>query len=221
MSGHLQLFIPGQSCLNRPRLSEILITFNNRIFMIKKNILAGVFMLAGLTLAASASAQVYMGAALGQAKWDVSCAGATTCKTSDTSYKFIAGYDFTRIFAVETSYVSLGELSASNDASKGEMRAKGFELTGIVRTPQIAGLSGFAKLGVAAIKGEANGTIGPLSATASKSSAQAVYGLGMTYLFAEKTSLRVEIDRRKVKVSDIDNSSAKVTNFSIGVQASY
>ncbi|MDO8303655.1 MAG: outer membrane beta-barrel protein, partial [Sedimentisphaerales bacterium] len=91
----------------------------------------------------------------------------------------------------------------------------------VINTPRIVGISGFAKLGVAAIKGEANGTIGPLSASASKSSAQVVYGFGMKYLFAEKTSLRVEIDRRKVKVSDIDNSTAKVTNFSIGVQASY
>jgi hypothetical protein len=189
--------------------------------MFKKNIAAAAFMFAGLTLAASASAQVYMGAALGQAKWDASCVGATTCKTSDTSYKFIAGYDFARLFGVEASYFSLGELSASNAVSKGEMRAKGFEFSGLVNTPRIAGLSGFAKLGVAAVKGETNGTVGPLSASASKSSVQAVYGLGLTYLFAEKTNLRVEIDRRKVSVSDIDNSTAKVTNFSIGVQASY
>ncbi len=189
--------------------------------MIKKNILAAAFTLVGLTLAAGASAQVYMGAALGQARWDASCAGATTCKTSDTSYKFIAGYDFTRIFGIESSYFSLGELSASNATTKGEMRAKGFEFSSIINTPSIVGISGFAKLGVAAIKGEANGTIGPLSASASKSSAQAVYGLGMKYLFAEKTKLRLEIERRKVKVSDINNSTVNVTNFSIGVQASY
>lgn len=189
--------------------------------MIKKNIIAATFMLTSLTLAASASAQVYMGAALGQARWDASCAGAITCKTSDTSYKFIGGYDFTRIFGVETSYFSLGELSASDATTKGEMRAKGFEFSGVIKTPRIVGLSGFAKLGVAAIKGEANGTIGPLSATASKSSAQGVFGLGMTYMFTEKTSLRAEIEHRKVKVADIGSANVNVTNFSIGVQASY
>jgi OOP family OmpA-OmpF porin len=189
--------------------------------MFKKNILATAFMLTGLTFAASASAQVYVGAALGQARWDIDCAGATTCKTSDTSYKFIGGYDFTRIFGLEASYFSLGELSASNATTKGEMRAKGVEFSGVVRTPQIVGLSGFAKLGVAAIKGETNGTVGTISAVSSKSSAQAVYGLGLTYLFTEKTSLRAEVERRKVKVSDIGNASATATNFSIGIQASY
>ena len=189
--------------------------------MFKKNILAAAFMLAGLTLAASASAQIYVGAALGQAKWDIDCAGATACKSSDTSYKFIGGYNFTRIFGLETSYFSLGELSASNATTKGEMRAKGIEFSGVIRTPQIVGLSGFAKLGVAAVKGETNGTVGTLSAVSSKSTAQAVYGLGATYLFSDKTSLRAEFEQRKVKVSDISNATATVRNFSIGIQASY
>ncbi|MES2047782.1 MAG: outer membrane beta-barrel protein [Pseudomonadota bacterium] len=189
--------------------------------MIKKNIIAAAVMLAGLTLAAGASAQVYLGAAIGQSRWDASCAGATACKTSDTSYKFIGGYDFTRIFGIESSYFSLGELSASNATTVSEMRAKGFEFSGVVRTPRFVGLSGFAKLGVAAIKGETNSTTGSVSSVASKSSAQAVYGLGMTYLFTEKTNLRVEIERRKIKVSDIGNASANATNFSVGVQASY
>lgn len=189
--------------------------------MMKKNIVAAAFMFAGLTLAASASAQVYVGAALGQARWDASCAGATACKTSDTSYKFIGGYDFTRFFGLESSYFSLGELSASDATTKSEMRAKGLEFSGVVKTPRIVGISGFAKLGVAAIKGESNSTTGLLSSVVSKSSAQAVYGLGLTYLFADKTSLRAEIERRKIKVSDIGNASANATNFSVGIQASY
>lgn len=189
--------------------------------MIKKNIVAAALMFAGLTLAAGASAQVYLGAAIGQSRWDASCLGATACKTSDTSYKFIGGYDFTRIFGVESSYFSLGELSASNATTVSQMRAKGLEFSGVVKTPRIVGLSGFAKLGVAAIRGESNSTTGALSSASSKSSAQAVYGLGLTYLFSEKTSLRAEIERRKVKVNDISNASANATNFSIGVQASY
>ena len=189
--------------------------------MIKKNIVAVAFMFAGLTFAASASAQVYVGAAVGQSKWDINCAGLTTCKTSDTSYKFIGGYDFPRIFAVEASYFSLGELSFSNATTKAETRAKGFEFSGLVKTPQIAGLSGFAKLGVAAVKGETNATSGSISAASSKSKAQAVYGVGMTWMFAEKTSLRAEFERRKVDVANIAGSTANVNTFSIGIQASY
>ena len=189
--------------------------------MIKKNIVAAVFMLAGLTLAASASAQVYVGAALGQAKWDINCVGLTTCKTSDTSYKFMGGYDFSRIFAVEASYFSLGELSFSTGAVKAETRGKGFEFSGLIKTPQIAGLSGFAKLGVAAVKGETNGTDGAISVVSSKSKAQAVYGVGMTWMFAEKTSLRADFERRKVDVANVAASTANVNTFSIGIQASY
>ena len=189
--------------------------------MIKKNIIAAALTLAGLTLAASASAQVYVGAGIGQSRWDISCAGLSTCKTSDTSYKFMGGYDFTRIFAVEASYFSLGELSFSNATTKAETRAKGFEFSGLVRTPQVVGLSGFAKLGVAAVKGETNVSIGALSAASSKSKAQAVYGVGMTWMFAEKTSLRAEFERRKVDVANIAGSTANVNTFSIGIQASY
>ena len=188
--------------------------------MIKKNIIAAAFMLAGLTLAASASAQVYVGAAIGQAKWDISCAGLTTCKTSDTSYKFIGGYDFTRIFGVEASYFSLGELNFSNNVLKAETRAKGFEFSGVVRTPQFVGISGFGKLGVAAVKGETNSS-GTIAVESSKTKAQVVYGVGMTYTFTEKTSLRAEFERRKVDVANVANATANVNTFSIGIQASY
>ena len=189
--------------------------------MIKKNIVAAAFMLTGLALATSASAQVYVGAALGQSKWDINCAGLTTCKTSDTSYKFMGGYDFTRIFAVEASYFSLGELSFSSGTVKAETRGKGFEFSGLIKTPQIAGISGFAKLGVAAVKGETNATDGAISAVSSKSKAQPVFGLGMVWTFAEKTGLRVEFERHKVDVANVANSRANVNTVSIGVQASY
>ena len=189
--------------------------------MIKKNVVAAALTFAGLTLAASASAQVYVGAALGQAKWDINCAGLSTCKTSDTSYKFLGGYNFSQFFAVEASYFSLGELSFSTGALKAETRGKGFEFSGVIRTPQIAGISGFAKLGVAAVKGETNATDGAISVVSSNSKAQPVFGLGMTWAFAEKTSLRLEFERHKVDVANVANSRANVNTVSVGVQASY
>ncbi|MDO8179686.1 MAG: outer membrane beta-barrel protein [Undibacterium sp.] len=189
--------------------------------MMKNRSIATALIFAGVAFSASASAQTYVGGALSQARWDVDCAGATACDTSDTGYKFFAGYDFNQIIGIEASYFYLGDVTASDGVVKGSFNAKGLEASAVVKTPRLKGFAGFAKLGLAYVHGESGGTVAGISASTSKSSAQPVYGLGITYLIGDNTSVRAEYERRKVKVADMDGSTTTVSTFSIGLQASY
>lgn len=189
--------------------------------MSKKNSIAAALMVAGMALCSSASAQVYVGGALSQARWDVDCTGTSTCKDADTAYKFFAGYDFTPNLGVEASYFALGDVTASAGDVKGSFNAKGLDFAGVIKAPSLMGVVGFAKAGVAFVNGESGGTIAGVSASTSKSSAQALYGLGLMFAIGDKTSIRAEVERRKVKVANLDSATSNVSTFSIGLQASY
>lgn len=187
----------------------------------KNRSIAMALIFAGITLSTGVSAQTYLGTALSQARWDIDCAGTTECKTSDTGYKFFAGYDFNQIIGLEASYYYLGDVTASAANIKGSFNAKGLDFSAVVKTPRLKGFAGFAKLGLAYVHGESGGTIGTLSASTSSSTTQPVFGLGVTYLIGDNTSLRAEYERRKVKVADTDGAKSTVNVFSVGLQASY
>ena len=189
--------------------------------MSKKNPIAAALLFAGMAFCAGASAQTYVGAALSQARWDINCTSATVCKSSDTGYKFFAGYDFNPFIGLETSYFSLGDVTASAANLKGSFNARGLDFSGVVKTPRLKGFAAFAKFGLAYVHGESGLSTGMVSASTSTSSTQPVVGLGITYLIGDNTSLRAEYERRKAKVADIDSAKSTVNIFSVGLQASY
>jgi OOP family OmpA-OmpF porin len=189
--------------------------------MSKKNSIAAALIFAGIALSAGASAQTYVGGALGQARWDIDCAGTTTCDRSDTAYKFLIGYDFTQIWGIEANYFALGTVTASDATFKGSFIGKGLDFSGVVKTPRLKGFAGFAKLGLSYVRGESGVSVGSVSGSLSKSSAQPLFGLGVTYLIGDNTSVRAEYERRKVKLADGEGVTANVNVFSVGLQASY
>lgn len=189
--------------------------------MSKKNSIAAALIFAGIALSANVSAQTYVGGALSQARWDIDCTGTTSCDRSDTAYKFFIGYDFTQIWGMEASYFTMGDVTASAGNIKGSFNAKGLDFSGVVKTPRLKGFAGFAKLGLSYVRGESGGTVDNISGSASKSSAQPVFGLGVTYLIGENTSIRAEYERRRAKVADIKNATSNINVFSVGLQASY
>jgi hypothetical protein len=189
--------------------------------MLKKNLLAVAIVISGLALSAGAFAQSYIGATAGSARADIDCAGATSCKKSDTALKVFGGYDITPMFAVEAGFFSLGTASANYSTASGKFEARGIEVSGLIKTPVMKGFIGFGKLGVAAIKAETTVTLGPDSGMLSKNSNQAVYGFGLMYQLHNDIRLRSEIESRKVKAANFDGSSATVVNFSIGLQAAF
>ncbi|MCU6434314.1 outer membrane beta-barrel protein [Undibacterium sp. Jales W-56] len=189
--------------------------------MSKKNILVAALMVAGIAVSAGASAQTYVAATVGQAKWNVDCSGAATCSTSDTAFKLVGGYNFTQNLAAEAGYFSLGKATASAGNIRGEFKASGVDIVGVLKSTPMNGWVGFAKLGVAYVKGETTGYVGNMSGSTSKNSTQAVAGLGATYQVADNVSVRAEYERRDAKVADFDNAKTTISNLSFGVQYTF
>lgn len=189
--------------------------------MLKKNIFAGALVLSLSALSANASAQTYLGATVGQAKWNVDCSGTTSCKSTDTAFKLLGGYDLTPNVSLEASYFSLGKTTASIGGINGEIKGSGIDFSGVVKTDASSGFSGFAKLGVAYVKGEEIDSAAGRSSSTSKNSAQPVAGLGLLYEVSSNVHLRFELESRKVKIDDSGSGSGNVRNFSIGAQVRF
>ena len=187
--------------------------------MFNKKIIAAAIAVSGLFITASASAQYYAGATVGQARWNGDCSGTTSCKTTDTAFKVLGGYNIDNTnWGVEASYFNLGKVTVSDGALKGEIKGSGVDLSGVYRASFNNQWGGFAKLGIAYVKGEVEASLGSAHASQSTNSTQAVVGAGVTYAFDKNISVRAEVESRKVEVP---NSSGNVTNFNIGLQFAF
>ncbi|CAN5730686.1 hypothetical protein BH11PSE12_BH11PSE12_25600 [soil metagenome] len=122
--------------------------------MFKKNSIASALILAAFALSASASAETYLGATVGQAKWNIDCTGAVSCKTADTAFKVLVGYELAPLWSLEASYFSLGEVGVNDASVKGTFSARGIDVAGVVKTAPMKGFVGFAKMGVAYVRGK-------------------------------------------------------------------
>lgn len=196
--------------------------------MFNKKIITAVVAVTGLFISMAANAQAYVSATVGQARWNVDCNGAASCKTNDTSFNILGGYNLNSNWGIEASYYSLGKINANFTnvvtygnvgTITGEMKATGIDLAGVYRTQITNNWGMFAKLGVARTKGE--GTIF-LNNTAmvsdSKNSTNVMAGLGVTYAFTPNVAMRTEIASRK---ADFTYTSGNITNFNIGVQVAF
>lgn len=191
--------------------------------MLKKNWLVSVLAVAGLMIGASASAQVYVGATAGQTKWNDDCKGTTKCDTTSTGYKLFGGYNIDKNFAVEASYFSLGKINANGTVGQvntsAEVKGTGFEIAGVAKHDFTEQFGGFAKLGLARVKADANSVVpGWAHFSQDTTSTQPVLGLGLTYKVSKDIALRGEFESRRVKLGGDKDT---VNNFSVGVQYSF
>ncbi|MBC3910050.1 MULTISPECIES: porin family protein [Undibacterium] len=186
--------------------------------MLNKKIIAAALAISGLFAGATASAQVYVGATVGQARWNMDCAGTSSCKTNDTSFNILGGYNLNSNWGVEASYYSLGTVKASAGGLSAELKATGIDLAGVYRAQLNTNWGVFTKLGLAYSKGEATASFGNLRGSTSENSAQVMAGVGVTYAFTPNFAARAEITTRKV---DFVGSSGNITNLNVGVQAAF
>lgn len=192
--------------------------------MFNKKIIAAVVAISGLFINTAANAQVYAGATVGKARWNVDCAGTTNCKTNDTSFNILGGYNINANWGVEASYYSLGKIKAGFGSVPGignvtgEMKATGLDLAGVYRAQLANNWGIFTKLGVAYSKGEGSVSLANYSISDSKNSTNVMVGIGATYSFTPSFAVRAEIDSRKV---DFNYTNGNITNLNIGVQATF
>ncbi|MFZ6819960.1 outer membrane beta-barrel protein [Undibacterium sp. Ji22W] len=192
--------------------------------MLKKKWFVSLMLLAGLTVGASVSAQVYVAGTVGQAKWNADCTqSGVSCDNTGSSYKVIGGYNLDKNFALEASYFSLGKMRATANLGSisgvAEAKGTGFEFAGVVKRDFNEDFAGFAKFGLARVSVDTTASVPSLvKMDTDTNSTQPVFGLGLTYKVSKEVALRGEVETRRVKIGD---EKSAVNNFSVGVQYTF
>ncbi|MDI5922626.1 porin family protein [Halomonas sp. LR5S13] len=158
----------------------------------------------------------YLGAGIGHASLDnegLSWLDRNGFNTddSDTGYKLFAGYQFNPNFAVEASYVDLGDFSASgaegSDSVNLELGIDGFTAALVGKLPIQNGFSVHGKLGMIAwdadIDGNATVDGTYYRETAGEDGTDPFYGIGAEYEI-DQVMMRAEYERYDISDSGED-----------------
>ena len=156
----------------------------------------------------SASAQVYVGGAFGPSRVNVECGGLLNCDSSDTGYKFYAGYKVNPIVALEAAYVDFGKAKFTG----GSFAVDGFLLNAALRHNFTRQLNGVARLGVAVLDTKLSG---PLFINSSDSSTKLYFGLGLEYAFAKNLKGTASLDFAN---AEFKGESGSVRMLNVGAQ---
>lgn len=143
----------------------------------------------------------YAGGGLGRAKVDDWCGG---CDDTDTAYKVVLGYQFSRNFALEAAYHDFGEFSVRGPRRSEEATA--LSASGVGRLPVSDRFSLYAKAGLGRVE------------TRSDDSVNLLVGLGASYQFLPALELRVEYEI----ISDAEFKAAPDSDINVlGAAAVY
>ena len=148
----------------------------------------------------------YAGVDLGAGRINLDCAGTSSCDKTGTTSRLTLGKRLNERFSVEGSYVDLRGVKASVSdptfgTATGKFKSNGFELAGLVHTPQSNGFAGYAKLGVASMKSTGTVTVpGFGSDSTSERKTTPVFGLGASYQLSPQLALTAGYDWRRVSL---------------------
>jgi OOP family OmpA-OmpF porin len=160
---------------------------------------------------------LYLGANVGQSRFRTSCDDVpASCDDKDVGWRFFAGYQFHRNFAVEGGYFQLGEATASGGGISAEAKVRGLELLGVAIFPVMDQLSLFAKAGVARSRVSVSGSGFGVAASAKDNSTDFTFGLGAQYLFTRNFGARLEWQRYDAVGGD-NTGKDDLDLFSLGV----
>jgi len=136
----------------------------------------------------------YIGVGIGQSDAKDACDGlpaGVSCDDSDTSTKFIGGYQFNSNFAVEVGYADLGKAEASQ-AGVGSVSAEatGFEFMAVGIAPLNPKWSLYGKAGLFAWDLDIKDSTG--GGNLSESGTELTYGFGVGWNITKNFTLRAE-----------------------------
>lgn len=142
---------------------------------------------------------------------DVAGAGASSVKRDerDPGFKVLAGYRFSRHFAIEGGYAHLGEFRATRDVTapaagtlNADLRVIGLVIDGVGMLPLGRGFTAYGRIGALLSEvrtlrtaGGIAGTPPGASAASSHDGLDLKYGIGLQYDLGTRTALRAEIER--------------------------
>lgn len=164
-----------------------------------KKLLLGIMLALTASFALAQSSNWYVGGHFGQAKAKGACDGfsdpGVSCKDTDTSWKVLGGYQFSRNFAAELGYADFGKVRASGPGGFVEAKARAFDLVGVGILPLADRFSVYGKLG--AYRGTVDVTLRTttLNADASDSSTDLTFGGGVYYDITPQVATRAEWQR--------------------------
>lgn len=145
---------------------------------------------------------------------------ATSCKKSDTAYRFSAGYDFTKNFGVELGYGNYGKTTVTGATGSGSIQANAFQLVGTGTLPVMGNLSLTAKAGIAAIRstGTATGALAaaPVLASSKVNKSNFVWGVGAEYALSPAVSLRAGFEDLGTIGNATTIGNYKLSDVSVG-----
>ena len=163
--------------------------------------------------AASASAQSFIGASLGQS--DIGRGITKDLITSgafdgvDTGFKIYSGYMFGRRFGLEGAYVNLGDARYSGSfagvpVTGGKVEASGYTIAALLSYPVGAELAVFGKLGLFTWEWTASDTTAGRPFDTTERGNDLALGVGAAYHFGPHLALRAEWERFKLDDTDAD-----------------
>lgn len=163
-----------------------------------------------LASSVTASAQVYVGGGLGQAKPKSHCFSETSCNQSDSAFKLIGGYTIDKNFAIELNYFDFGSqhfsYSADQMSTNLDLKSRALSLSGLLNYSFTDKFGGFVKAGIAQVKSEDSlvikgngGVVTDYSGHTTFKDPHVQLGVGLTYKISDRFSLRAEFEQFRLK----------------------
>ncbi len=208
-----------------------------------KKILSIVATVLAVSVAGIAQAQTgpwYGGVSLGQSKSNVDAgevndylrtvgfgSPSTTGDNKDQIYKFLMGYRFSPVIAVEVFYADLGKyntrssvLAPSVGSVSADYKANGHGVDVVLSAPISPAFSVYGRLGVMQAKTEAtfasSGSVGLLLNSGSKDKTGQHFGVGLQYDLNPALALRGEVETYRKLGDDSTGGELKVDVLSLG-----
>lgn len=164
------------------------------------------FFLASIVSTHAFAESFYGFADLGKGKAAEGCVGVTagqTCSDSGTAFRFGGGYQLNPNFALEASYLNIGEASKLTDTSipgitfTGTVKVTTLQLGGVAIMPLNEQFSAFAKAGLAHVTVDTSATVTGAAITVPSESAtnnNFFWGLGAQYNLTDKLAVRAQYE---------------------------
>ncbi len=195
--------------------------------------------IAGAAHAQSATAW-YAGVSIGSTKSNVNAgevndffrslgygSPSTSADDKDAAYKFLVGYRFSPVIAVEGFYADLGKYNTRTSVTtpfvgsvSADYKAKGYGVDVVLSAPITPEFSVFGRLGVIQAKTEANfassGSVGLSFNRGSKSKTGQHFGVGLQYDLNASLALRGEVETYRKLGDDSTGGALKVDVLSLG-----
>lgn len=179
-----------------------------------KKVLLALGMMAAISPAMASTGSTYFGGSLGQATLNlgsditsgIESAGGSI-DNDDMGYKLFLGHRSNDHFAMEISYVDLGETKISSTNYNATIEADSLSLVGLGILPITSSFELFGKAGFHMWDSSLGDTIGN---SASGDGTDLVYGLGLAYKI-DTLSIRAEYENYTLDDADVDMVSLGVS----------